>query len=240
MKMRARIQVVLAIALSLACAPVSWAQQDGQTTPDRITPPVGSNANRVSNEDYPPIARMGDQEGEVLVKAVVETDGSVSSATVLRPSPYFRLNEASAKIVKARFRYTPAMRNGRPIVGTMVVSVKWVLQGEYDVRPIDPPPSSKCRAAPAEKTEALSLFQRMNVPWEARAMQVQVMILPSGTIGQLIQMTPSTDEEADTASMSYVLMNWTGRPVMIDGRPAKCWAILNIMQGNGKYSSSWH
>ena len=64
---------------------------------------------------YPPFARRLAQEGTVLLRLSIGTDGHVTGATVIRSSGHSRLDEAAQLWVKAHWRYRPATRNGQPI-----------------------------------------------------------------------------------------------------------------------------
>jgi TonB family protein len=89
--------------------PSAQAERDqGMRNPD--VPPV-----RLSGEDpeYPEVARKARITGVVLVEIVIEKDGRVSHATVLKPLP-FGLDQAAAEAV-LNWKYKPGLHHGRAV-----------------------------------------------------------------------------------------------------------------------------
>jgi periplasmic protein TonB len=74
---------------------------------------------------YPPIARAAHVEGVVILEAVIDADGSVTSVKVLRSIPL--LDDAAVKAVRA-WRFTPARLNDQAVPVVMTVTVNFTLQ----------------------------------------------------------------------------------------------------------------
>jgi len=74
---------------------------------------------------YPEMARITKVEGMVILEAVIDASGSVTSARVLRGHPL--LDQAALDAVQ-RWRFTPARLNGEPIPVVMTVTVQFKLQ----------------------------------------------------------------------------------------------------------------
>ena len=71
---------------------------------------------------YPPAARSDDLEGDVSLEIVLDTDGTVTSARVLRAAGHGFDESALAAI--RRYRFTSAQRQGHPIR----VRMPWTVQ----------------------------------------------------------------------------------------------------------------
>ena len=95
-----------------------------------VTPPV--LLNKV-NPAYPLDARKQKIEGTVVVEAIISKDGSVGEAKVLRSADGC-LDVAALDAVR-QWRYSPAMREGKPVRVFMVVTVSFRLPGREESRP---------------------------------------------------------------------------------------------------------
>jgi periplasmic protein TonB len=74
---------------------------------------------------YPAIARSARVQGVVILEAVIDARGSVSSVQVLRSIPL--LDQAAIDAVR-RWRYTPALLNGQPVPVIVTITVRFQLQ----------------------------------------------------------------------------------------------------------------
>ena len=74
---------------------------------------------------YPPLARAAHVEGVVILEAVIDADGSVTSVKVLRSIPL--LDEAAVSAVRG-WRFTPARLNGQAVPVVMTVTLNFTLQ----------------------------------------------------------------------------------------------------------------
>lgn len=78
----------------------------------RTAPIAGSDY--ACNSYYPPTAQRAGREGDTLVSYVIGPDGSVSGASITESSGDRELDDAALACV-SRFRYHPAMREGKPV-----------------------------------------------------------------------------------------------------------------------------
>jgi serine/threonine-protein kinase len=90
---------------------------------DVVIPPV-----RIATVQptYPPVALSAGIEGDVVLLAVVGTDGTVTSVEVVR-SAHPLLDDVAKRAV-LRYRYKPALRNGAPVSFTVEIPVSFRLQ----------------------------------------------------------------------------------------------------------------
>ena len=75
--------------------------------------------------EYPALARAARREGTVILEAVLDTDGTVREARVLRPTPL--LDEAALEAVR-QWRFTPTLLNGQPVPVVLTVTVVFSLR----------------------------------------------------------------------------------------------------------------
>lgn len=76
---------------------------------------------------YPERARLKGQEGRVVIRAYVKTDGSVDWTEVIASSGYDLLDAAARRAVE-RWRFRPALRDGLPAPGEIDVPIQFVLK----------------------------------------------------------------------------------------------------------------
>ena len=76
---------------------------------------------------YPIIALRRGQEGTVLLRVEVATDGRPRTVAVERSSGHRALDDAARRQVLTKWRFVPAMRNGRAIEAVGLVPVRFSL-----------------------------------------------------------------------------------------------------------------
>jgi protein TonB len=98
--------------------------------PDRPTQPVGGNQVFFDwieqNQKYPALARQRKIGGKVMVEFIVQTDGSLTDARVIRKMGS-GLDEEALRLIKAAPKWEPAMFQGKPIKQKMVLPVLFQL-----------------------------------------------------------------------------------------------------------------
>jgi TonB family protein len=77
-------------------------------------PAYATTSHDVTPNDYPRDSVRLHESGAVTVTYVVNEMGSVSECTVVLSSGIGRLDEAACIMVKRRWKYTPAMQDGKP------------------------------------------------------------------------------------------------------------------------------
>jgi len=75
--------------------------------------------------EYPALALAARREGTVILEAVLDTDGSVREARVLRSIP---LLDAAALEAVQQWRFTPTLLNGEPVPVVLTVTVVFSLR----------------------------------------------------------------------------------------------------------------
>nr|WP_256558011.1 energy transducer TonB [Marinobacterium sedimentorum] len=76
--------------------------------------------------EYPPLARRRDQEGEVLLRLDLDTQGRVTAAQVLQSSGYPLLDRA-AQAAGSRWHLLPARINGVAVTSYVRIPVQFRL-----------------------------------------------------------------------------------------------------------------
>jgi periplasmic protein TonB len=76
------------------------------------------------NPVYPQLAQTAHAQGIVILEAIIDAQGNVSSVHVLRSIPL--LDQAAVDAVR-QWRYTPALLNGTPVPVVMTVTVNFQL-----------------------------------------------------------------------------------------------------------------
>jgi len=76
--------------------------------------------------EYPRLAKLAGLEGRVIIKALVGSKGSVLDAVVFGSSGHLLLDEA-ALAVAGKYKYKPAIQNGRPIAIWVTYKVEFEL-----------------------------------------------------------------------------------------------------------------
>lgn len=76
---------------------------------------------------YPEQARLKGQEGRVVIRAYVRTDGSVERTEMILSSGHDLLDRAARRAVE-RWRFRPALLDGLPAPGEIDVPIQFVLK----------------------------------------------------------------------------------------------------------------
>lgn len=100
-------------------------------SPDIAEPahPTGNPGSWVTNDDYPPEALRGRQEGVVGFTLAIAPDGSVSGCRIEASSGYRALDEAVCTLLAARGEFEPARdADARPVMGHWSSRFRWVLE----------------------------------------------------------------------------------------------------------------
>jgi periplasmic protein TonB len=97
-------------------------------SPARVELPSAS-ADYLNNPKpaYPPLSRRLREEGKVVLRVLIGTDGTAEQAEIRSSSGYERLDQAALQTV-LRWRYVPARRNGVPEAMWFNVPINFVLE----------------------------------------------------------------------------------------------------------------
>lgn len=96
--------------------------------PPRITLP-DSNADYLANRPppYPPLSRRLGEQGKVVVRVFIDTEGNATQAEIRTSSGYDRLDQTALKTVRD-WRYLPGKVNGEPKAMWFNVPINFVLE----------------------------------------------------------------------------------------------------------------
>jgi protein TonB len=88
-----------------------------------------SDADYLNNPrpPYPPMSKRLHEQGKVVVRAWIGTDGQASQASILNSSGFDRLDQAALATV-LKWRYAPGKRSGVAEAMWFNVPINWVLQ----------------------------------------------------------------------------------------------------------------
>lgn len=88
-----------------------------------------------SHVDYPSDMEEQRVEGFVLIKIIVETDGSVTISDVVR-SPHEKLTEAVVKVIEEAPQWTPGMMRNADTGELEPIRVSYVIPVEFKLPPL--------------------------------------------------------------------------------------------------------
>lgn len=103
-------------------------QPAAANVPARIELP-SANAAYLNNPKpaYPPLSRRLGEQGTVILRVRIETDGTASSAEIETSSGYERLDRVAQQTV-LHWRYLPGTRNGVPEAMWVLIPIQFVLE----------------------------------------------------------------------------------------------------------------
>jgi len=110
-------------------APAATASPNSTTNDAPVTLPH-LNADYLNNPapDYPPASRELGEQGRVLLRAMINTDGTVAQVVLRKSSGFDRLDQAALDTVK-NWRFVPAQRGEQKVSAWVVVPVAFSLEG---------------------------------------------------------------------------------------------------------------
>ena len=120
--------VVPAAAPTAAAAPAAAGHQRPNTTPSPVVSLPSSDADYLNNPTpaYPRMSRRQGEQGTVVLRVFINTEGRAEKAEIRTSSGYSRLDEAALDTVK-RWRYVPGKRAGVPEAMWFNVPIRFVL-----------------------------------------------------------------------------------------------------------------
>ena len=77
---------------------------------------------------YPEIARRENQQGTVLLRVLVEADGSVARVEIAQSSGFDVLDRAAADTVRFRWRFVPGASGGANVTSWVLVPIRFALR----------------------------------------------------------------------------------------------------------------
>jgi protein TonB len=133
--MEAAMTLLRMIAFTVIGVSGALAQPSGDAVPEidpanlppGIRPPAAITPHTVSAADYPADSIRLQEMGVTTLRYMVLEDGSIGMIEILTPSGFQRLDDASIAMVRSRWRFSPAIRNGQPIRVWQRATIKWQL-----------------------------------------------------------------------------------------------------------------
>jgi protein TonB len=109
-------------------APVAPAPAPAPAGPAKVELP-STNADYLQNPKpaYPPISKRLGEQGKVIVRVLIGTDGTAQKAEVAESSGFDRLDQAAVTTV-LKWRYVPGKRGGVPEAMWFRVPINFVLE----------------------------------------------------------------------------------------------------------------
>jgi len=95
--------------------------------PARPPSPARQTGGSISDADYPAAALRAEAQGTTSVSIQVGADGRVTGCTVTGSSGNGALDTTACNLIRRRFRYQPATRNGTPVASTVSRRITWRL-----------------------------------------------------------------------------------------------------------------
>jgi len=89
--------------------------------------PRNSPENWLIEADYPNSAYRQGRSGTAGFKLTIGLDGRVTDCKITASTGHPDLDEATCRLIPIRARFTPAVKNGQPAVGTYVGKIPWHL-----------------------------------------------------------------------------------------------------------------
>ncbi len=76
---------------------------------------------------YPPMSKRLNEQGNVMVRIYIDSEGSPQKAELQRTSGFERLDQAALAVVM-KWRYVPGKRGGLPVAMWMGTTIKFILE----------------------------------------------------------------------------------------------------------------
>lgn len=115
------------IALAKTAASEAPVKPEAKPEPVYVAPSVGANYLHNPAPEYPQIARRRGDQGRVLIKVLVTSQGDASNVTLERSSGSNYLDEAAIKAVR-NWKFVPARSNNEAVSGYVTVPINFSLQ----------------------------------------------------------------------------------------------------------------
>lgn len=196
-------------------------------------PPVAINSHAVTASDYPRVAVQLQEQGTTPIKYLVKEDGSVGDCTVIRSSGKPLLDDAACAMVKRRWKFKPAIQDGKPVAEFLTAEVVFKLTDPpKEVRPTIM--ASLSSPPPAPITPGLSMppvaitshvvtaddFPPISIRLhEEGSVRIRYVVREDGSVGDCGVTKSSGKSLLDGAACAMVTRHWKFRPALQDGKP---------------------
>ena len=114
-----------AVASTAAASPSTASGKTG--SPSLVEPSADADYLKNPPPGYPRISRRNGEQGTVIVRVFISTQGTPDKAEVRTSSGFARLDQAALEAVQ-RWRFVPGRRNGTPEAMWFNIPVRFVLE----------------------------------------------------------------------------------------------------------------
>ncbi len=118
-------QEAAASSAEAAAAPSTASGKTG--SPSLVEPSADADYLKNPPPGYPRISRRNSEQGTVIVRVLISTQGTPEKAEVRTSSGFARLDQASLEAVQ-RWRFVPGRRNGTPEAMWFNIPVRFILE----------------------------------------------------------------------------------------------------------------
>ncbi len=220
--MRSGFGILASVALIAVSCPAAGA--DAPLDVDPANPPAGYESPHCTPTPgagaYPAEARQKHEEGDGVVRYVVDTDGRVRDAEIVTSTGFPLLDNAALDLVRA-FRCTPGTLNGKPVAVRLPFDEHWSLTA---IAPEPPGPHAYDSGVTAPVALSPHTTTQDDYPPLARARQeegktlVFYVVNADGSVGEARVEKTSGFADLDAASIEMV-KHWRFKPATKDGKP---------------------
>ncbi|MFH1313177.1 MAG: M56 family metallopeptidase [Candidatus Eisenbacteria bacterium] len=164
--------------------------------------------------EYPEVARKGGIGGEVLLDVTVKKDGSVGAVALKQGVPECPALDKSAEEAVRKWKFEPATEAGTPIEMTIVIPVRFRLDGKEKPLGVESPP--ELIDQPTIKPVYPEDARKAGISGKV---VLEVQVKKDGSTGKIevtegVEGYPSLSESAIEA-----LSTWKFKPATRDGKP---------------------
>ncbi len=96
-------------------------------SPSLVEPSADADYLKNPPPGYPRISRRNGEQGTVIVRVLISTQGAPEKAEVRTSSGFARLDQAALEAVQ-RWRFLPGRRNGTPEAMWFNIPVRFILE----------------------------------------------------------------------------------------------------------------
>lgn len=176
---------------------------------------------------YPAAAVKRHEQGTVLLRVLVSTDGAPLKVQIQHSSGYASLDAAAVNAAR-RWKFHPAMADHRPVQGWVTVPVAFRLN----------PAKASSTARPPATARAPGLMYKLATPpryppdaiknHESGTTILLVLISAEGKPLET-KMAKSSGHASLDAAAREAVAHWTFTPALVHGKPHKAWARVPVV-----------
>ena len=90
--------------------------------------PSRGNTGAITDDDFPEASKRAEEKGSTRVSYTVSTEGKATQCTVTQSSGFPRLDEQTCRLIERRYKFKPALRDGKPVTETKTQTITWKIK----------------------------------------------------------------------------------------------------------------